>query len=78
LEAKLFIALKYPSDSNAYAFTREGLRSTPDGRSSRYLIGEGNYTINIQLLGIGVNEVFGFDLRNPGSDQPLELSYRQS
>ena len=75
LEAKLLIALKYHSDSDAYAFAREGLRSTPDGRSARYQIEEGNYSLSVQLLGVGVNELFEFDLQNPGTSKSLELEY---
>lgn len=75
LEAKLIIALKYPSDSQCYAFTREGLRSTPDGRSERYRIPEGTYKIKVHLRGVGVDEHFWFHFRNIGTNKSLELEY---
>jgi hypothetical protein len=78
LESKLIIALKYPSDSNCFAFTREGLRSTPDGRTSKYAIAEGVYKIIIHLRGIGIDKEYCFDFKNPGVNQSLVLSYVSS
>ncbi|MFC2053481.1 hypothetical protein ACFLV7_04165 [Chloroflexota bacterium] len=77
IESKLFIALKYPPDSSCYAFTREGLRSTPDGRSPKYDIAEGEYKIRVHLRGIGVDEIFWFDFHNFGANKSLKLE-RQS
>jgi len=73
LRAKLMIALKYPSESQGYAFTREGLRSNPDGRSPRYAIPEGDYEVKVHLSGIGVDEIFKFHLSNKGAQHNLEL-----
>ena len=73
LEAKLIIALKYPSDSRCYAFTREGYKSTTDGRSERYEIDPGDYTIRFHLRGVGVDKVFWFALHNCGANQSLKL-----
>jgi hypothetical protein len=78
IEAKLIVALKYPSDSKCYAFTRENLRSTPDGRTSRYEIAEGDYIIRVHLRGIGVDEIFSFDFINGGINQPLQLEFQSS
>lgn len=74
LRAKLMIVLKYSSDSDCYAFTREGFRSDPDGRSRRYAISEGVYEFTICLSGIGVNDTYKFLLTNHGSGREIELS----
>jgi len=73
LEAKLLIALKYPSDADAYAFTREGWRASADRRYARFAIPQGEYTLSVRLLGVNVNHQFSFHLRNPGSGQSLAL-----
>jgi hypothetical protein len=73
LESKLFIALKFPLESSCYAFTKESLRSTPDGRSQRYEIVAGDYKIKVHLLGVGVDDVFWFDFHNFGVNKSLEL-----
>jgi hypothetical protein len=73
LEAKLFIALKYPSDADCYAFTREGFLSTGDGRYPVYRIAPDAYSVKIYLKGVGVDEPFRFTLHNYGSNQPLIL-----
>jgi hypothetical protein len=78
LESKLIIALKYPSESHCYAFTREGLRSTPDGRSERYKIPEGTYKMMVHLRGIGVDECFWFLFNNFGVNTSLELEYQNT
>ena len=75
LEAKLIVALKYPSDADAYAFARESLRSTPDGRSSRYKIPPGSYDLEVHLLGVGLNKKFAFKLENPGAGHSLALTH---
>ena len=62
-----------PVDADAYAFTREGLRSTPDGRSARYQIPPGSYDLEVHLLGVGVNEKYGFRLENTGAGHTLAL-----
>jgi hypothetical protein len=72
-EAKLMIALKYTSDSSCYAFTKEGIQSTADGRSKRYEIPQGNYSMRIHLRGIGVDEVFHFQLQNDGANNTLKV-----
>ena len=73
LRAKLLVALKYPADSEAYGFTREGFRSSGDGRSSRFQIPPGTYRVEVELSGVGVNEIFSFQLRNNGAGTDLEL-----
>jgi len=78
LEAKLIIALKYPSDSLCYAFTRESLRSSADGRSPRYEITPGDYSVRIHLRVVGVDEVFRFALHNYGINQSLNLEPESS
>jgi hypothetical protein len=78
IESKLIIALKYPSESLCYAFTREGLRSTPDGRSNRYEIPEGTYKMMVHLRGIGVDESFWFIFNNFGVNTSLELEYQNA
>ena len=74
LRAKLMIALKYPAESQGYAFTREGLRSNPDGRSPRYAIPEGDCEVKVHHSGIGVDNIFKFHLSNKGSQHDLEFS----
>jgi hypothetical protein len=74
LRAKLLLALKYPNDDDAFAFTREGFRSSSDGRSLRYRIPPGNYSVNIQLAGVGVNKDFTFTLKNNGAGSDLIIS----
>ena len=76
LRAKLLVALKYPSDSDGYAFTREGFRSTGDGRFGIYAIPVGDYTVRVHLSGIGVDQKYWFDLRNNGPGQGLEIQRR--
>jgi hypothetical protein len=73
LKAKLIIALKYPIDDECYAFSREALRSTVDGRSERFAIAPGTYKLKIRLAGIGVDREFAFTLENRGSGSPLML-----
>jgi hypothetical protein len=72
-EAKLLIALKYPSDVDAYAFTREGWRASADRRYTRFAIPQGDYTLSVDLLGLNVSQQFSFHLRNPGSGGSLVL-----
>lgn len=73
LEAKLFIALKYPADKFCYAFTKEGFLTSDDGRTSRYEIAPGDYSVRVHLQGVGVDEIFRFTLHNYGVSQPLQL-----
>jgi hypothetical protein len=73
LRAKLLVALKYPADDDAFAFTREGLRSSGDGRAARFTIPRGDYSVNIELRGVGVAETFRFTLANPGPGNDLQL-----
>jgi hypothetical protein len=73
LEAKLFIALKYPSDADCYAFTREGFVSIGDGRYPVYRIAPDAYFVKIYLMGVGVDESYRFTLHNYGSNQPLKM-----
>ena len=74
LKAKLILALKYPADAECYAFTREGMRSTSDGRTERFAVPPGSYTLKVHLSGIGIDDMYHFKLENPGSGKPLELS----
>jgi len=74
LRAKLMIALKYPGESQAYAFTREGLKSHRDGRSPRYVIPEGTHKATVHLSGIGLDVRFTCQLSNGGSGTSLQLS----
>lgn len=73
LRAKLLVALKYPSDSDSYGFTREGFRSSGDGRARRYAIPVGDYKVRVHLCGIGIDREYWFNLLNGGSGQDLEL-----
>jgi hypothetical protein len=73
LRAKLLVVLKYPSDSECYGFTREGLRSSGDGRSARYAIPTGAYKVRVHLSGIGVDQVYWFSLSNNGPGQNIEF-----
>jgi hypothetical protein len=74
LHAKLLLALKYPSDPDSYAFTREGWRSHADRRMPQYRIPPGDYHLTIHLLGPNVDQSFAFRLNNPGSHKELDLS----
>jgi hypothetical protein len=73
IEGKLLVALKYPSDTEAYAFTRERWRSSADRRYPRFAIPMGEYTLSVALLGLNVSQQFSLQLHNPGPGQALEL-----
>lgn len=74
LRAKLMVALKYPAESQCYAFAREGFLSDPSGRSPRYAIPEGDYEVRVELGGIGIDSAFKFCLTNRGAKHELEFS----
>jgi hypothetical protein len=78
IEAKLMILLKYPSDSSCYAFTKESVQSSDVGRSPKYEIVPGKYIVIIHLRGVGVDNIFEFDLHNLGTNQTLILNPKSS
>lgn len=69
----LNIALKYGSDDDCYIFSTESVAGYPDGRDPRRKIPRGSRSIHVHLMGVGVDRVFVFTLKNPGVGGTIDL-----
>jgi len=73
LYGKLFIALKYESDEEAYAFSQESLGRSGDGRDPSVRLDKGRYRIHITLEGVRVRSDYWLTLINPGVGENLQI-----
>jgi hypothetical protein len=73
LAAKLIIVLRYPGESDCFAFSRSNLQGTGDGRADSLRLQPGTYKLLVNLQGVGANVNFPLRFRNPGPNSPLEL-----
>jgi len=68
---KLFIALKYEGDEEAYAYSQESLVRSVDGRDPSVMLQKGRYRVHIILEGIRVRSDYWLILINPGIGENL-------
>jgi len=72
--AKLIIALKYPSDSDAFAYSAESLQNHIDGRNPGLRLPPGEYDVTVEIRGVNVDQQFALRLSNSGDETGLALS----
>jgi len=75
---KLFVALKWEDDNDAYGYAIESFihSRTQDGRDSGRKLPQGKYSVYMKLKGVGVDKPFWFTLINPGKGKSLELQVK--
>lgn len=73
LYGKLFIALKYESEEEAYAYSQESLGRSSDGRDSSVELVEGRYRVHVILEGVRIRSDFWLVLINPGVGNNLRI-----
>ena len=73
LYGKLFIALKYESDEEAYAYSQESLGRSGDGRDPSVKLENGRYRIHIILEGVRIRSDYWLNLINSGLGENLRI-----
>lgn len=77
LPVKLNLALKYPDDSYAYAYSEEGVTRDIDGRDKASELPSGTYQVKIRLQGVNLDQEYEFRLENPGAGRTLQVERAQ-
>jgi len=74
--AKLFIALKWEDDEDAYGYAIESFvhSQTMDGRDNGRKLPVGNFPVLITLKGVGITQSFKFIINNPGRGGNLHMT----
>ena len=71
---KLLVAVKYPGENEAYAYSAESLRDHIDARNPALRLPPGDYLLSIDLRGTNLSSTIRLTLANPGAGSSLSLT----